>query len=227
MYPKDKYSVEVFALCYNEGHILQAFIDHYKKNFNASIYFFDNESTDSSIEIITRNNCNYTSFSTDNTIDEDIYLSIKNNLWKGSKADFVIVCDTDEFLEIPTDIEGCTVIKTKGFDMIGEPNSRLGVYNEVYSKYIMFSPKYIQEINYSAGCHLCNPEGKIIENEIHAKLLHRKYISEKHIMNKHKEYSMRNSKKNIENNHALHYNIFEQNDVQELFKSLINKAQII
>ena len=147
MYPKHKYSVDVFALCYNEEHILQAFINHYKNNFNANITFWDNESSDNSVNIILANGCTYHSYYSGGKMDEGNLLAIKNQCWKKSKADFVIVCDADEFLEIPTDIDGCTLIKTRGFDMIGEPDSRLGVYNSIYSKYIPYNTEYLTTLN--------------------------------------------------------------------------------
>lgn len=226
MYLKDKFTVEVFALCYNEEHILQAFIDHYKNNFNASITFYDNHSTDNSLNIIKENGCNYYSYDSGGTMDEQWLLEIKNNCWKKSNADFVIVCDTDEFLEIPFDITGCTIIKTKGFDMIGEHDSRLGVFNHLYSKQIMFSPKDIQEINYSAGSHLCNPIGNIIENEIHALMLHRKYISEQHLINRYQNFSNRNSQYNKINGYCTHYNVSSENIIN-LFQELRQNAQIV
>ena len=160
-------------------------------------------------------------------MDEQCLLAIKNQCWKQSQADFVIVCDADEFLEVPTDIEGCTLIKTRGFDMIGEPDSRLGVYNHIYSKYIMFSPKDIKEINYSAGCHYCKPVGRIVENEIHALMLHRKYISEEHIIKRYANYSQRNSEQNRMNGYCLHYDQNNENVVHNMFQELRQKAQYI
>ena len=227
MYPKHKYTVDVFALCYNEEHILQAFIDHYKNHFNANITFWDNESSDNTINIINQNECKFHSYSTDNRFDEITQISIKNNCWKQSKADFVIVCDVDEFLEVPTDIDGCTIIKTRGFDMIGEPDSRLGVYNSIYSKNIMFSPKYIQEINYSAGSHYCTPIGKLVENEIHALMLHRKYISEEHIIRRYQNFSHRNSESNRMNGYCLHYDMNNANVIHNMFQELREKAQVL
>lgn len=227
MYPKHKYSVDVFALCYNEEHILQAFIDHYKNYFNANITFWDNESSDNSVNIILANGCTYHSYYSGGKMDEGNLLAIKNQCWKQSKADFVIVCDADEFLEVPTDIDGCTLIKTMGFDMIGEPDSRLGVLNQIYSKYIMFSPKDIQEINYSAGCHYCTPVGKIVQNELHALMLHRKYISEEHIIKRYESYSQRNSETNRMNGYCLHYDMNNANVVHNMFKELREKAQHI
>lgn len=227
MYPKDKYSVDVFAICYNEEHILQAFIDHYKNNFNANIKFYDNESSDNSLNIIRENGCDYESFCSNGQMDESFILAIKNNCWKKSNADFVIVCDADEFLEVPSDIEGCTLIKTRGFDMVGGPESRLGVYNQLYSKYLMFSPKHIEQINYNGGCHTCNPIGKIVENEIYALMLHRKYISEKHIIRRYKNYSERNSDLNRMSGYCLHYDRNTENEVNELFDELRKKAQVL
>lgn len=227
MFNKDKYSVDVFALCYNEEHILQKFIDHYKDNFNANITFYDNESSDHSVNIIRENKCGFVSYHTGGKMDELSLLAIKNNCWKQSTADYVIVCDTDEFLELKSDIEGCTIIKTKGFDIIGDLDSRMGVYNPIYSKYIMFSPKQINEIKYNAGCHTCNPIGNIVENEIPALLLHRKYISEEHIIKRYHNFSRRNSENNRENGYCLHYDMNSEIVINNMFNEMKKNAQQI
>ena len=224
LFNKEKYSVDVFALCYNEEHILQKFIDHYKDNFNANITFYDNESSDSSTNIMVDNNCNFVSYYTGGKFDEISQLAIKNQCWKQSTADFVIVCDVDEFLEVNCNIENCTLIKTIGFDMIGNLDSRMGVYNSLYSKYIMFSPKHIKEINYNAGCHTCNPIGSIVENTLPATLLHRKYISEKHIIKRYNNFSKRNSEANRQSGYCLHYDIESNKQIYDMFEEMRKNA---
>jgi excinuclease UvrABC ATPase subunit len=91
----------------------------------------------------------------------------------------------------------------------------------------MFSPKDIQEINYTAGCHNCTPIGKIVENELHALMLHRKYISEEHIIQRYQSYSQRNSESNRMNRYCLHYDINNANVVHNMFQELREKAQVL
>ena len=94
---------------------------------------------------------------------------LKNNIWKNSDADWIIVCDIDELLQItenniqllPVDVN---VISTKGYNMIDLNDEKLlleelvyGVYAPPYSKKIMFKNKHILEINYQIGAHLANP----------------------------------------------------------------------
>ena len=91
----------------------------------------------------------------------------------------------------------------------------------------MFSPKDIQEINYTAGCHYCTPVGKIVENELHALMLHRKYISEEHIIKRYQSYSQRNSESNRMKEYGLHYDMNDANVVHNMFQELREKAQVL
>ena len=119
----------VYALNWNEERLLPVFFEHYKQA--DKIYILDNESTDSSRDIIKAYGRDYISFSTNGTLDDAKNAQIKNSCWKQSKgqADFVIIQDLDEFLyfpKFPNDIiagleelksRGITVCKTRGFQM--------------------------------------------------------------------------------------------------------------
>lgn len=220
---------EVFSLCYNEEFILPKFIHHYREYFdNPRITFFDNGSTDRSREIIQDMGCILKTYDTGGQLRDDAYLKIKNNAWKGSKADFVIVCDCDEFLEIPFEIDQkVTIINTKGYHMIGDLNSRMGVYDEKFCKHVCFSPKHIQEINYTPGCHSCKPVGNISGSKKQALLLHRKYISEEHVYNKHKEYEKRLSEFNKKYEFGKEYNGVTMESVTEKFEELRKNAKLV
>ena len=75
---------------------------HYD-TFVDKFFIYDNESTDKSADIIAANpKVKKISFQTEGFEDE-IQNTIKNECWKASrgKADYVIVCDIDEFLYTP------------------------------------------------------------------------------------------------------------------------------
>lgn len=221
-------TIEVFAICYNEELLLPYFIDHYKK-MGAKITIYDNQSTDRSRSIIEQSGCNYIAYDSNNQIRDDLYLQIKNNCWKQSKADWVIVCDIDELIEVNFDISKYTIINTKGFDMIGLPPSRLGVHNQMYSKHIMFRPNCFKEINYKPGCHSLNPIPLVpISGSIEiANLLHHKYINEDYVYNRHIMYQERLSDINKQLGWGIEYQNVERKKIDYKFKSLRSQCRMI
>jgi hypothetical protein len=217
-------SVEVFAICYNEEKMLPHFITHYKNYFGAAITIYDNNSTDKSKEIIEANGCKYIPYDSGGQIRDDIYLDIKNNCWKNSKADWVIVCDIDEFLEVDFDYSDSTILSVRGLDMVGFIDSNLGVPNKLYSKNIMFKPSEIKEINYLAGCHYSKPEGNIKFSRNVANLLHRKYISEDYVLARHLMYQERLSDVNKKFGWGIEYQNVERKKIEDKFIELRKNA---
>ncbi len=222
----DGESIEVFAICYNEELMLPYFIEHYK-SMGAKISIFDNNSTDRSKEIILAAGLTYYLFNSNDQIRDDLYLNIKNSCWKNSTADWVIVCDIDEFLEIPFSTKPYTIINTKGYDMLGLPGSRNGIYNRKYSKHIMFRPNMIKEINYKPGCHTCSPQGKVVPSSEQAHLLHYKYTSEETVFERHKIYEQRLSDKNKEFGWGIEYENVQREKITEKFRELKEKAIVV
>jgi len=114
--------IEIFTICYNEEIILQKFIDHYRTRFpNCEITIYDNMSTDNSRQIAIKNGCKVLEYDSNNEIRDDLYLEIKNNCWKQAKTDWVLICDTDEFLDInqeQLEKEDCSIILSKGYNMV-------------------------------------------------------------------------------------------------------------
>jgi hypothetical protein len=219
-------SIDVFAICYNEEVLLPYFIKHYQ-SMGANITIYDNYSTDNSVAIIKQAGCTYIPYDSNNQIRDDLYLSIKNECWKKSKADFVIVCDIDEFLEVDFDTSKYTIINTQGYDMLGIPPSRFGVKNDMYSKHIMFRPSEFKQIGYSFGCHKCAPEGNISGSKETANLLHYKYISEEHVYSRHLLYQSRLSDINKKYGWGIEYQTPEEEKIQTKFSELTIKSKII
>lgn len=219
----DGETIDVFAICYNEEVMLPYFIAHYQA-MGANITIFDNLSTDRSKEIIEAAGCTYKTYYSKNQIRDDLYLEIKNNCWKKSTADWVVVCDIDELLEIPFSTKSYTIINTKGFDMLGNPGTRTGVPNRMYSKHIMFRPNHFQEIGYKPGCHSCSPKGKIVGSLELANLLHYKYRSEDYVFQRHLMYQERLSDLNKQYGWGVEYQSVEREKIAQKFKELTQEA---
>jgi hypothetical protein len=241
----NKQSIEVYCICYNEEKILPYFLEHYSK-FVDKITIYDNHSTDNSINIITEFminnsfNIEIINYETNNTLNDGVYLQIKNNCWKNSQHDYVIVCDIDEFLYFDNFESDIDIITTVGYEMVGDINFNYskplieeiseGVQNDSYSKTILFNPKIVKEINYQPGCHFCAPVGNIskhINNDDNYKLLHYKNINLEYVIDKHQKYKERLSTYNKINGFGFHYNNTPY-QIEEWYNTLMNdKIKVI
>ena len=191
--------VHGYFLCYNEEYILPHLLKYYSSICD-KIYILDNESTDNSHDIIKSfNNTEIISWNSGNEVRDDLYLELKNNVWKQSRgiANYVIVGDADEilyhlnmnkFLEESL-INGYTIFKSEGYHMIGDKDLILsstdsllelvtdGIKGSSNDKLMLFNCNEITEINYSPGCHNANPTGNVkYYNTSELKMLHYKYL---------------------------------------------------
>ena len=171
------------------------------------IIVLDNQSTDDSRSLFAPyENILVKSYDTGGEYREDVQTGIRNTIWKKSRghADYVIVCDLDEFLYVkdPDHFFGylrsqkITVVRPLGFDMVSlqlpvqgrqiYDQIKEGVRNPQFDKMIFFDPNQIEEINFSPGSHLALPEGyvKILKRNDKIKLLHYRYLSEEYILKK-------------------------------------------
>ena len=202
-------TIDVFSLCYNEEIILPYFLKHYKK-FVRNITIYDNMSTDNSVNIMNEYGVNVIPFNTNNRFEESVLMSIRNTCWKGSDADWVIVCDTDELIyhENIIDVLGninANHIVTEGYEMMSEqlPTTDGQIYEELkmghfkadYSKPCLFKPSEIKDINFSAGSHTATPtaDNLISVRDSGIKLLHYKYLNRDVLIKKYDHYRVRQS----------------------------------
>lgn len=199
-------TIECFFIAWNEAETIHLTIKHYQQ-FCSKIVVYDNFSTDNTREIAESMGCEVRLFGIEGQLNDAEYLKVKNNCWKGSKADWVIVCDADEILFNPKiDLfhatkAGATIISTQGYNMFSEIVPReswmevkTGVKDDNYSKYICFDPKPITDINYEYGCHKANPKGYVTYYyyDIPLKLLHYKHIGgAKRLADRHAMYAGR------------------------------------
>lgn len=220
--------IHLYATCRNEEKIIPYFIDHYSA-FVQQFYIFDNCSTDTSVERLSRHkHVTVIPFETGGQFDEGTLMRIRNNEWKKSrgKADFVIVCDMDEILFHPRiDIllhllhaRKYTLVKPTGYNMtsmsLPEFDGSQAITQLIrtgidaknhYSKTILFSPT-LDQINYSPGSHKAFPEGRIKRYQSSAlKLLHYKFVDRDNILRKTQEYRNRMSESNKAHGWGRHY----------------------
>jgi hypothetical protein len=205
--------VTIYSICWNEEYILPFYFKHYKKMFpNAEFVVYDNMSNDRSRDIIAANGGTIIDYDTAGTIRDDVYLEIKNNCWKQTDSDWVIVSDVDEFVDCSEELLrtiNASIIKCEGYEMVGNSNdvesAILGVRNYYSDKSLIFKPSKIKEINYSVGCHSCSPEGEVKYAEIPAVLRHMKYINLPYVVHRYEQLHKRLSDINKQKNWGSHY----------------------
>lgn len=164
--------LEVFIIAWNEEKIISDIINWYRQRVpNCLITIMDNESTDQTIEIAERMGCKIVSFSTNNTMDELSLMKVRNSCWKESEAQYIIVCDADEWVDVNRDIllrnneeKEWDICKCMGYEMfsrLGDAPDQIvnGTWSAGYCKPILFRKDSIQETNFEAGSHKANPKG--------------------------------------------------------------------
>jgi len=209
--------IEVYAVCYNEERLLPYFLRHYSQFADVCVY--DNYSTDKSAQIIQSAGAKVIEFDSDGEFREDILVDIRNNCWKDSKADWVIIVDIDEFVyhkNLPQALENIsgTVIMPRMFNMYSDvfPLTEGQIYEEVVmgtdttSKMNLFRPLEIKAMNYDAGCHNAKPEGNFVLN-INSDIiaLHFRYLSPEYVIWRNYTTNLRQSSVNRKNGWNWHF----------------------
>lgn len=242
--------IHVYGISYNEEVLMPHFIRHYS-SFSEKIFIYDNMSTDKTVQICEQfDSVEVFSFDTNDKIRDDVYLKLKNEIWKKSrqKADLVIVCDIDEFIYSKnfTDIlnksieEKSTLFKCQGFNMITDvlpsysddlfSRFQFGVRESNFDKILMFDPNKIEEINYSFGAHDACPIGKIKFSKQVFSLLHYKFISLDYILARYKLFSSRLSRFNKKLKLGYHYSFSSfkiRNEYNSIRKASINVIEYL
>lgn len=241
--------IHYYAVCWNEEKMLPFMFQYYERFVN-HFTIYDNFSDDHSECIIrSHENAEIIKFKTEG-FDDTTHNDIKNNCWKQSrgKADYVIVCDIDEFLYHRDITAALTLLKSNrysivkpfGYNMYNReyPCYRLekpiteqvkrGVRVPMFDKCILFDPHAIVEINYKPGAHECHPWGRVkrYQND-DIKLLHYKNIGIEQLLERNRSYAARLSKENIEKNYGTEYLKKEQLITQEFNDNEQKATEII
>ena len=169
--------IEVYVLCLNEMDILPWAVGYWRL-FADKVTVFDNGSTDGSLEYLSQFDwITVKHYITNEGTNDVVMRTLKNNCWKGTDADWIVVCDMDEMLFSPEGVR-TTLAKAmeKNIDIIypqwytlvsdavpaydGQLLHRIRPMwtpkpNE--AKPMIFQPTKFKEINYCCGAHYCQP----------------------------------------------------------------------
>lgn len=228
--------IEAFIIAWNREDTIHLTINHYK-SFCDKITLFDNFSEDRTREIAESLGAEVKLFGQAGVLNDQHYLDVKNNCWKGSDADWVIVVDDDEILwheDIKRELQfaydsASTIIQPKGYGIFSNDmpvkewtEIMTGVPDENYSKLCVFNPKKITDINYVFGCHVAKPKGHVRQvNKLW--LLHYRAVGgPERLIERHKLYEPRRQKSAINMKWDLggHYRktVEKPNDTRQWFK---------
>lgn len=218
--PGRRVQLDVYTFAFNETHILPHFVKHYRTiDPGCAITVFDNGSTDGTQALAASMGCVVQAFETEGKRSDVAMAAIKNTCWKSSLADWVVVCDCDEFLQVSLlslakESElGVSILRVHGFEVVGAkgfPLRRIGSYPSIwYCKSICFRPAKINDINYSPGAHHCSPSGSVVFSRSHYRLDHFRYISYRLLLKKHLRHFRRSNLEEAASGYGIGYQAYD------------------
>lgn len=240
-------NITVYTITYNEEKVLPFFLDHYSK-FATSIVIYDNESTDNTTEIASRHPLvkDIRTTKTSNSLDDRMYIDVKNTCWKGDDSDYVIIVDADELLYHHESVLNYLdntkypVYKPTGYNMITEsfPHTGKPITEQVnrgsadtnYSKPVIFNPKLIDKVSYELGAHtgrfFNNSGQEVIPVQSEFKLLHYKNLSIEYRLQRHRMFTNRLSDFNRTSGAGIHYTWSDDIQIEE-FNKILESSEIV
>lgn len=234
--------IHAYILCHNEEKILPYTLDHYS-SFCDKIYLIDNESTDSSVDIAKKYpKVQVITVTTNNQLDEYNLIYLKSNLYKNSRgvADYIISCDTDEFLYGIENLEylfinNIKLPKIEGYQMVSDSFPtytgkkitdiiKTGFADPLFCKQIFFHSDV--NINFGPGCHSFQADKPISTDNCKLKLLHYKYLGVEYVHSKNEYLRKRLSTRNQSMGFGSHY-LVSLEEVQKNISRLIKESSVI
>ena len=221
--------IEAYILVHNEERLMPYIMRHYSQF--AKVVILENNSTDRSVDIAHSMGATIWKYDIFDDKDELTLLDIRNNCWKDSKADWVIVVDADEFVYHPRLIKVLEKTNKTAFipvfyNMFSDtfPITDGQIYEEVQygsrgdewdkalnKKMNLFKPSELTEINYGPGCHTTKPEGNVKIGKLKSLMtLHMRFLSRQYVIDNYKMQAQRISPINKENNWSGHYEWSEE-----------------
>lgn len=215
-------SVDAHIIAWNEAETIALTIRHYQ-SFCRRIFIYDNHSDDDTVKISLSMGCTVRVFGHKGVLDDREYTHLKNNCWKGSDADFVIVVDADEILFPPVWDSKITIYKTYGWNVHAHELPEVqwleitkGVHDPNYSKLCCFNPRQITEIGYVHGAHVAKPKGNIVYSDQAQPLFHYRNVGgPERLVKRHALYRERLSDWNKYWKCGDHYNHEDERRIKE------------
>jgi glycosyltransferase involved in cell wall biosynthesis len=223
-----KMRIEAFILAHNEERIMPYLMRHY--NQFAEVVILENNSTDRTVKIAKSMGARVWEQHVPDEINDQWYLDLKDNCWKASRADWVIVGDADEFVWHPEIVRilsetKATIFKPVFFEMFTDtfPTTEGQIYDEVKTgvpggaKMNIFRPSAIKSINYGGGCHDARPEGMVImDDSSEIRTLHMRFLSLQYVLNRTALAAKRMSEFNLRTGLGFHY-LWSESQVRSHF----------
>lgn len=227
--------LEIYTFTFDEAHILPHFVMHYRTiDPCCSINVFDNGSTDGTREIAESMGCTVQIFDTGGRRSDVAMSAIKNSCWKASAADWVVVCDCDEFLHVSRHSlaaevkKGASILRVHGFEVVGAkgfPLRRIRSYPSIwYCKSICFRPSKINDINYSPGAHHCSPRGSVVFSRSHYRLDHFRYISYRLLLKKHLRHYRRSNLEEAASGYGIGYQAYDSSVISSNYRFALKSS---
>lgn len=190
--------------------------------------------------------CRVKQFATGGQLQDQAYVEVKSNCWKESEADWVIIVDLDEWLEIRSidldvyEAAGVSIVAAHGTLLVWEndtadlnepPSKANHPDGSYYNKACLFDRREITAFDVGIGAHTLDKcAGQV--NWLHdAKvplppplLYHVKYFSQAHLMERHRKYNIRLSKLNKEKRWGWQYLDEARKDIPQRFIDLRKSA---
>lgn len=228
--------ITIYLIAFNEEKLLPYTVAFYRKRFqDCRIVVYDNFSTDNTVVIALRLNCEVQYFYTRGELSDQAFVNVKNECWKTATTPWVIVCDCDEWLDIwPVDLiiaqtAGDTILRTSCTQMIGfgryfNPATVIHgyTYPEDY-KFICFNREAIQAIHYDYGCHTALPWGGVSISDRRYPIYHYKWITLQYVIDRHRSFGKRLSAQNRKLKLSFHY-LFSERKIRREYEFLCKKA---
>ena len=193
----DKLKIELYTCTWNEEFQLPFALQYWQRlitpESELKCTVFDNMSDDRTLDILSQYDwITVKQFDTNGEMNEDVLTYIRNNCWKGSKADWVMMVDLDEVFyakDIISELQkmkqqGVAVVACQWYALIGDDvptyrddmllhqqigraykqrmNHRQGQGD--FGKLQLFDPKKVSTMNYSVGMHIAYPDAPIMPN---------------------------------------------------------------
>jgi hypothetical protein len=92
-----------------------------------------------------------------------------------------------------------------------------GIYDDNYSKLVMFDPVAITDINYRIGCHVAKPIGDVIwDDDTPLTLFHYRNVGgPQRLIERHNLYRPRMSEENLQRQWGHHYLVSDEDRMKE------------
>jgi glycosyltransferase involved in cell wall biosynthesis len=231
--------IEVFMVSHNEEFMIPYVMRHYSRF--AEVTILENNSTDRTVEIARSLGAKVIELDIPDNKDNKTIIDIKNECWKDSKADWVIVVDTDEFIYHPNIRNellktNATILRTTWYEMFSDhlPTKDGQIYEElalgqkhINSKLAIFRPDQINEMNWGVGCHDARPEGNVIIENSELKTLHYRHLSLEYLLERNRRDSARLSAFNRKMGWSTQYDVPEDIVTEKFNTHLKNSKKVI